>query len=143
MTGVQTCALPISKFTKLPTGEYFSSDPGQPVKQQEITDPFQYIRNQGWKMRIVDDLPAVLAKLKKLSKKDPSVRYGAEGMNLEENFADGRGPGRPGDSKRHGIKKGVTLAQLDRIVHSKTASPRKKQLAHWAANMRRGRAKKK
>ena len=62
---------------------------------------------------------------------------------LNENFADGRGPGRPGDSRRHGIKKGVTLAQLDRIVHSKTASPRKKQLAHWQANMRRGRAKNK
>ena len=62
--------------------------------------------------------------------------------DIKENFADGRGPGRPGDSRRHGIKKGVTLAQLDRIVHSKTASPRKKQLAHWQANMRRGKAKK-
>lgn len=60
-----------------------------------------------------------------------------------ENFIDGKGPGRPGDSKRHGIKKKSSLASLDKIVHSKTASPRKKQLAHWQANMRRGKAKKK
>lgn len=60
-----------------------------------------------------------------------------------ENFMDKRGPGRPGDSKRHGIKKGTSLSQLDKIVKSKTASPRKKQLAHWQANMRRGKAKKK
>lgn len=61
---------------------------------------------------------------------------------LEENFMDGKGPGRKGDSKRHGIKKKSSLASLDKIVHSKNASPRKKQLAHWQANMRRGKAKK-
>ena len=55
-----------------------------------------------------------------------------------ENFADGRNPQDKGDSKRHGIAKKSSLASLDKIVHSKTASPRKKQLAHWQANMRRG-----
>lgn len=59
-----------------------------------------------------------------------------------ENFMDHKGPGRPGDSKRHGIKKGTSLSQLDKVVHSKSASPRKKQLAHWQANMRRGKKKK-
>ncbi len=59
-----------------------------------------------------------------------------------ENFMDKKGPGRPGDSRRHGIKKKTSLASLDKIVRSKTASPRKKQLAHWQANMRRGKAKK-
>jgi len=60
----------------------------------------------------------------------------------QENFIDHKGPGKPGDSKRYGIKKHTSLASLDKIVHSKTASPRKKQLAHWQANMRRGKAKK-
>ena len=60
---------------------------------------------------------------------------------VEENFADGRNPQDKGDSHRHGIKKGTSLSQLDKIVHSKSASPRKKQLAHWQANMRRGRNK--
>jgi hypothetical protein len=55
-----------------------------------------------------------------------------------ENFADGRGPGRPGDSKRHGIPKHATLAQLDKLGHG---SGRKAQLARWQANMRRGRKK--
>lgn len=59
----------------------------------------------------------------------------------DENFIDHKGPGRPGDSKRHGIKKHSSLSSLDKIVHSKSASPRKKQLAHWQANMRRGHKK--
>ena len=54
---------------------------------------------------------------------------------------DHKGPGRPGDSKRHGIKKHTSLSKLDKVVRSKTASKRKKQLAHWQANMRRGKKK--
>jgi len=60
---------------------------------------------------------------------------------LQENFADGRHPEDKGDSHRHGIPKKASLSQLDKITHSKSASPRKKQLAHWQANMRRGREK--
>ena len=59
----------------------------------------------------------------------------------KENFHDGKNPQDRGDSARHGIAKKSSLSSLDKIVHSKTASPRKKQLAHWQANMRRGRAK--
>lgn len=62
---------------------------------------------------------------------------------MDENFADGKGPGRPGDSQRHGIPKGATIAQLKRIRSSKTASARKKQLAHWQINMRQGRKRNK
>jgi hypothetical protein len=57
---------------------------------------------------------------------------------LQENFADGKGPGRPGDSQRHGIPKGATIAQLEKASH---ASGRKGQLARWQLNMRRGKAK--
>ena len=57
---------------------------------------------------------------------------------LSENFADGKGPGRPGDSQRHGIPKGATMAQLEKASH---ASGRKGQLARWQLNMRRGKAK--
>lgn len=65
-----------------------------------------------------------------------------EAGGVVENFADGRNPQDRGDSARHGIAKKSSLGSLDKIVRSKTASPRKKQLAHWQANMRRGRAKK-
>lgn len=68
--------------------------------------------------------------------------YESVKISFKENFMDKKGPGRPGDSKRHGIKKKSSLASLDKIVKSKSASPRKKQLAHWQANMRRGKAKK-
>jgi hypothetical protein len=58
--------------------------------------------------------------------------------NLEENFADGKGPGRPGDSQRHGIPKGATIAQLEKAAK---APGRKGQLARWQLNMRRGKKK--
>jgi hypothetical protein len=51
-----------------------------------------------------------------------------------ENFIDGKGPGKPGDSSRHGLK-GKSAAELRKIRSSDTASPRKKQLAHWMLNM--------
>jgi hypothetical protein len=52
----------------------------------------------------------------------------------QENFANGQGPGRPGDSQRHGIPKGATMAELEKASH---ASGRKGQLARWQLNMRR------
>jgi len=55
-----------------------------------------------------------------------------------ENFADGRGPGRAGDSQRHGIPKGATMAQLEKAAK---APGRKGQLARWQINMRRGKKK--
>jgi hypothetical protein len=57
---------------------------------------------------------------------------------VEENFADGKGPGRPGDSQRHGIPKGATMAELEKASH---AGGRKGQLARWQLNMRRGKKK--
>ena len=60
------------------------------------------------------------------------------GTAVSENFADGKGPGRPGDSQRHGIPKGATIAQLEKASHAKG---RKGQLARWQLNMRRGKKK--
>jgi hypothetical protein len=61
--------------------------------------------------------------------------------NVDENFADGKNPQDKGDSKRHGISKGMSIAQLKKIRSSDSASPRKKQLAHWQINMRQGKKK--
>jgi hypothetical protein len=57
---------------------------------------------------------------------------------VKENFADGKGPGRPGDSQRHGIPKKATMAQLQKAAKAKG---RKGQLARWQINMRRGKKK--
>ena len=55
-----------------------------------------------------------------------------------ENFADGKGPGRPGDSQRHSIPKKASIEQLEKAAK---ASGRKGQLARWQLNMRRGKKK--
>ena len=73
-------------------------------------------------------------------KRERQVQYF---KHVGENFADGKNPQDKGDSARHGIKKGMTIAQLKKVRSSDSASPRKKQLAHWQINMRSGRAKKK
>lgn len=57
-----------------------------------------------------------------------------EVQQTNENFMDGKGPGKPGDSARHGLK-GKSASELRKIRSSETASPRKKQLAHWLLNM--------
>ena len=66
----------------------------------------------------------------------------AESSNIKqsvaENFADGKGPGRPGDSVRHGIPKHATMAELEKASHAKG---RKGQLARWQLNMRNGHKK--
>ncbi len=51
-----------------------------------------------------------------------------------ENFMDGRNSQDKGDMARHGLK-GKSITQLKKIRSSETASPRKKQLAHWYINM--------
>ena len=57
---------------------------------------------------------------------------------LTENFADGKNPQDKGDSVRHGIPKGATIAQLEKAAK---APGRKGQLARWQLNMRRGKKK--
>lgn len=89
----------------------------------------------GWK-----DLPVQISYFDGGERVESGAMWpGRIGLNqVQENFADGRNPGRKGDSKRYGIPKHATLMQLDKIGHG---SGRKAQLARWQANMRRGRAK--
>lgn len=77
----------------------------------------------------------VIAKSIKAQKK-PQLEHAD--LQLGENFADGKGPGRPGDSQRHGIPKHATMAQLEKAAR---APGRKGQLARWQINMRRGQRK--
>jgi GNAT superfamily N-acetyltransferase len=59
---------------------------------------------------------------------------------VDENFADGRNPQDKGDAKRHGIN---TKASVSSLRKTAKQGGRKGQLAHWLANMKSGRAKKK
>jgi len=71
---------------------------------------------------------------------DRAARGELEGQ-IQENFADGKNPGRKGLSKRVGIPKKATLGQLEKIAKSSTGERRR--MAQWQLNMRRGRNKKK
>jgi len=72
-------------------------------------------------------------------------KYGTQnGCNIDsvqENFADGRHPEHKGDSKRHHVPTKSSVSNLRRFA--KSHSGRAAQLAHWMANMKSGRAKKK
>jgi len=59
---------------------------------------------------------------------------------VSENFADGRNPQDKGDSKRHGVPTKASVSTLRKVAKQ---GGRKGQLAHWMANMKAGRAKKK
>ena len=75
-------------FKKLPTGEYFSDNPGTPIKQTLINDPEQFIKSKGWTIKFTDDLNKILDYVKKLEAKGVIKHYGAEGMNkLEEKWS--------------------------------------------------------
>ncbi len=82
-----------ANFKKLPSGEYFSDNPGKPLSQTQINDPFRYIRSQGWKVRTTNNLDNVLKKVQALHKAGKIPQYGAEGMNesLDEQLYEASG----------------------------------------------------
>jgi hypothetical protein len=62
-------------------------------------------------------------------------------QNVEENFADGKKPGRKGLAKRSGVNTKASVSSLRKTA--KSSSGEKQRMAHWLANMKAGRAKKK
>lgn len=62
-------------------------------------------------------------------------------QNVEENFADGKKPGRKGLAKRSGVNTKASVSSLRKTA--KNSSGEKQRMAHWLANMKAGRAKKK
>lgn len=76
----------------------------------------------------------------KLRKKYSKDTPGQDTNEMFENFMDGKNPQDKGDSKRHGIPKKASTSELKKIRSSDSASPRKKQLAHFQLNMRKGKS---
>lgn len=60
-------------------------------------------------------------------------------VTLNENFADGRKPGRKGLAKRTGVNCKQSVSKLRSIA--KKSSGEKRRMAHWCANMKSGREK--
>ena len=61
-------------------------------------------------------------------------------QGVAENFADGKNPQDKGDSKRHNVPTKASVSTLRKVAKQ---GGRKGQLAHWMANMKSGRSKKK
>jgi hypothetical protein len=59
--------------------------------------------------------------------------------NVDENFADGKNPGRKGLSKQVGVNTKASVSDLRKTA--KNSSGEKQRMAHWLANMKAGRAK--
>ena len=63
-----------------------------------------------------------------------------QGREFDENFADGKKPGRKGLAKRSGVNTKASVSSLRKTA--KNSSGEKQRMAHWLANMKAGRAKK-
>ena len=61
--------------------------------------------------------------------------------NVAENFADGKHPGRKGLAKRSGVNTKASVSSLRKTAKHSTGE--KARMAHWLANMKAGKAKKK
>jgi hypothetical protein len=99
------------------------SKPQQPVPQEEpMAEDIKYncVKiGEGWELEMANAVNKLL-----------------------ENFADGKKKGRKGLSKRlHINTKGQSAAEIERRAHNATGE--KKRMLHFAANMKKGHAKKK
>jgi len=60
---------------------------------------------------------------------------------VNENYADGKKPGRKGLAKRSGVNTKASVSSLRKTAKNSTGE--KRRMAHWMANMKAGKAKKK
>ena len=75
--------------------------------------------------------------MRDFDKKHPGY-FADSAVSLDENFKDHKGPGRPGDAKRHGVPTKASVSTLRKVAKQ---GGRKGQLAHWMANMKAGKKK--
>jgi pyrimidine deaminase RibD-like protein len=80
------------------------------------------------------------AKLNQLCERIGQAVLARDEEHLKENFHDGRNPEDKGDSKRYNVPTKGSVSSLRKIAKQ---GGRRGQLAHWMANMKAGRAKKK
>lgn len=88
----------------------------------------------GWK-----DLPVQISYFDGGERIESGAMYPAKiglGNPLDENFADGKKPGRKGLAKRSGVNCKQSVSKLRTIA--KNSSGEKQRMAHWCANMKSG-----
>jgi pyrimidine deaminase RibD-like protein len=98
------------------------------------------LRSMGWDIQQADGEEDVC----QLTYRDGTVYYLNDSEfdpDLYENFADGKHPGRKGLAKRSGVNTKASVSSLRKTAKHSTGE--KQRMAHWLANMKAGRAKKK
>lgn len=71
--------------------------------------------------------------------RDVGIKQSSMSGNFDENFADGKKPGRKGLAKRSGVNCKQSVTKLRSVA--KNSSGEKARMAHWCANMKSGRSK--
>lgn len=126
----------IANLKNLKNKDFGKGPPSTIVSFGSEEEEHQYIKDLeklGLTTTDIDPVDPKQPKGMKRQKVDPTY-------NVDENFADGRNPQDKGDAKRHGIN---TKASVSSLRKTAKQGGRKGQLAHWLANMKAGRAKKK
>ena len=114
-------------------------DPVGWLKSSLNPDP-QY---KAWK-KVFKQNPAQAKKMFRSNHREYLAIYQNESISEKyntENFADGKKPGRKGLAKRSGINTKASVSSLRKTA--KRSSGEKQRMAHWLANMKAGKAKKK
>jgi excinuclease UvrABC ATPase subunit len=96
-----------------------------------------------WNCESVEQLYDILQTLKEAVNpaQQAAIAIAKKEKQADENFANGKNPGRKGLSKRlHINTKGQSAAEIER--RAKKATGEKKTMLHFAANMKKGHAKK-
>jgi hypothetical protein len=69
----------------------------------------------------------------------PGVAAALKNIPVNENFNDGKKPGRKGLAKRSGVNCKQSVSKLRKIASN--SSGERQRMAHWCANMKSGRNK--
>ena len=84
-------------------------------------------------------VPSLIQKLVEKYRINPGAIVYGPSKSIDENFADGKNPGRKGLAKRTGVDCKQSVTKLRNIA--KNSSGERQRMAHWCANMKSGRQK--
>ena len=117
----------------------YGPEAAQAEAQQELNNLIRALGNQG------NNNSRIYPLIKDMVKNPGPLPTTAEELPqlidepTNENFADGKKPGRKGLAKRSGVNCKASVSSLRKTA--KNSSGEKRRMAHWCANMKSGRAK--